>query len=235
MPRQPHFLHISTPAFPHARSRTRARSVDTDLFVRAPPSCARGSRSVRQDQQQADAKKRKVVDEALKAQKFPTELLAQLPTPGWGVPSQPKPSAEEQAAAEEEARKEAKRKARRDAAKPEAQAGMPRVFRRSHNLQVAVAPPVSAFQGGSAPVNADLQAFLQESLYGSGAKRMPSASVGSLRRAGAATNFGTAAPPPARATKPKKEKVDKAARLTGKVVSSSTTPLDRRAAKLSRG
>lgn len=173
------------------------------------------------------------MDEALKAQTFPSELLAQLPTVGWGAPSRSQPTAEEQEATKEAARREAKRKAKRQ--QPEAQVGMPKVFRRSHNLQVAVAPPVSAFQGGSAPVNADLQAFLQESLYGSGVKRTASASVGSLRRPGAATNFATAAPPPAKATKPKKGKLDKAARMTGQVVSSSTTPLDRRAAKLARG
>lgn len=173
------------------------------------------------------------MDEALKAQKFPTELLAQLPTAGWGTPSQSQTRAEEKEVDEAEARREAKRKAKRQ--QPEAQPGMPKVFRRSHNLQVAVAPPVSAFQGGSAPVNADLQAFLQESLYGSGTKRMASASVGSLRRPGAATNFATAAPQPGRPTKPKTEKVDKATRLTGQVVSSSTTAMDRRAAKLARG
>ena len=126
----------------------------------------------------AVAEKRKIVDEALKAEKFPAELLAQLPTAGWGAPSQQPKRAETEAA---EALPEKSKRRRRTEETP----GMPKVYRRSHNMEVAVAPPVAAFQGGVAPVSADLKAFLQESLYGEGVKRVASASSGSLRRPGA--------------------------------------------------
>ena len=183
----------------------------------------RSSRARRQEKQETAAEQRKVVSAALKSERFPTELLGQLPTAGWGAPAQPKRASEEEPAEAERGSKRARKR------RPEAKPGMPKVFRRSHNLEVAVAAPVNSFQSG-----ADLQAFLHEQLYGDRVKRTAGATFGSQRRAGAATNFGTAAPPPNRPTKPKKEKVDRATRLTGQVLSSTTTPLERRAAKLAR-
>jgi len=181
---------------------------------------------VRRDKKDATVKQRKVVDAALKSERFPSELLEQLPTAGWGVPPQPKRTAEEDAEAAKAEQKSKRGRKRR----PEAKPGMPTVFRRSHNLEVAVAPRSNTFAHG-----ADVQAFLQEQLYGSGVKRIASTSFSSLTRASAASNFATAAPLPNRVTKPKKEKVDPATRLTGRVMSASSTAMDRRAAKLMRG
>ena len=176
-----------------------------------------------------------------------------------GAPSQPKRTAEDDAEAAEAERKSKRGRKRQ----PEAKPGMPTVFRRSHNLEVAVAPRTYGVGHG-----AELQAFLQEQLYGAGVKRIASTSFSSLtrasarllrtpsragptalphpppcranppcviHRAGAATNFATAAPPPNRVTKPKKAKVDPATKLTGRVQSASSTAMDRRAAKLMRG
>ena len=78
--------------------------------------------------------------------------------------------------------RESKRAKRR---RPEAKPGMPKVYRRSHNLEVAVAPAVNAFKAGVGPVNSDLQSFMHEQLYGTGTKRIASASFSSMRRAGA--------------------------------------------------
>ena len=121
-------------------------------------------------------KQRKVVDAALKSERFPSELLEQLPTAGWGVPPQPKRTAEEDAEAAKAEQKSKRGRKRR----PEAKPGMPTVFRRSHNLEVAVAPRSNTFAHG-----ADVQAFLQEQLYGSGVKRIASTSFSSLTRASA--------------------------------------------------
>jgi len=187
---------------------------------------SQGSSRARRDKKQAAAKQRKVVSAALKSERFPSELLEQLPTAGWGVPSQLTQAADEEAEAAL-AERWSKRARKRQ---PEVRPGMPTVFRRSHNLEVAVAPKSNTFASG-----ADLQAFLQEQLYGSGVKRIASTSFSSLKRPRAAINFATAAPPPNRLTKPKKEKVDPATRLTGRVMSASSTAMDRRAAKLMRG
>ena len=214
---------------------------------------------MRKDKKEATAKQRKVVSAALKSERFPSELLSQLPVAGWGAPSQPKRTAEDDAEAAEAERKSKRGRKRQ----PEAKPGMPTVFRRSHNLEVAVAPRTYGVGHG-----AELQAFLQEQLYGAGVKRIASTSFSSLtrasarllrtpsragptalphpppcranppcviHRAGAARNFATAAPPPNRVTKPKKAKVDPATKLTGRVQSASSTAMDRRAAKLMRG
>ena len=103
-------------------------------------------------------------------------MLSQLPVAGWGAPSQPKPAAEDDA---EDAEAERKKKRGRKR-QPEAKPGMPTVFRRSHNLEVAVAPRTFGVGHG-----AELQAFLQEQLYGAGVKRIASTSFSSLTRAGA--------------------------------------------------
>ena len=184
------------------------------------------SSRVRKDKKEATAKQRKVVSAALKSERFPSELLSQLPVAGWGAPSQPKRTAEDDAEAAEAERKSKRGRKRQ----PEAKPGMPTVFRRSHNLEVAVAPRTYGVGHG-----AELQAFLQEQLYGAGVKRIASTSFSSLTRASAARNFATAAPPPNRVTKPKKAKVDPATKLTGRVQSASSTAMDRRAAKLMRG
>ena len=54
---------------------------------------------------------------------------------------------------------------------------MPTVFRRSHNLEVAVAPRSFGVAHG-----AELQAFLHEQLYGAGVKRISSTSFSALTR-----------------------------------------------------
>lgn len=178
------------------------------------------------DKKGATAKQRKIVSAALKSQRFPSELLSQLPVAGWGAPSQPKPTAEDDA---EDVDAERKRKRGRKR-QPEAKPGMPTVFRRSHNLEVAVAPRSFGVAHG-----AELQAFLHEQLYGAGVKRISGTSFSALTRPSAARNFATAAPPPNRVTKPKKAKVDPATKLTGRVQSASSTAMDRKAAKLMRG
>ena len=133
----------------------------------------------RRDKKEATAKERKIVSAALKSQRFPSELLSQLPVAGWGAPSQPKPAAEDDA---EDAEAERKRKRGRKR-QPEAKPGMPTVFRRSHNLEVAVAPRSFGVAHG-----AELQAFLHEQLYGAGVKRISSTSFSALTR--------PSAPPP---------------------------------------
>ena len=103
-------------------------------------------------------------------------------------------------------------------------------------MEVAVAPHAATYDSGMGRASADLQAFLQEQLHGSGVKRVPSATAFALRRPSAAANFATAAPPPAGVAKPKKKaKVDAMTRKTGQVLSTSTTAMERRAAKLARG
>ena len=89
------------------------------------------------------------------------------------MPSQPKPAAEDDA---EDAEAERKRKRGRKR-QPEAKPGMPTVFRRSHNLEVAVAPRSFGVAHG-----AELQAFLHEQLYGAGVKRISSTSFSALTR-----------------------------------------------------
>ena len=239
-----------------ARKRRSHRVPGACLPLARPKNTAHPHRTTahsraRRDKKEATAKQRKFVSAALKSERFPSELLSQLPTAGWGVPSQPKRSAKEDAEAAAAERKSKRGRKRQ----PEVKPGMPTVFKRSHNLEVAVAPRSNTFGHG-----ADLQAFLQEQLYGSGVKRIASTSFSSLTRAGAclrtssrawadslayppyrvtragaAGNFATAAPPPNRVTKPKKEKVDPATKLTGRVMSASSTAMERRAAKLMRG
>ena len=128
---------------------------------------------VRKDKKEATAKQRKVVSAALKSERFPSELLSQLPVAGWGAPSHPKPTDEDDA---EDADAERKRKRGRKR-QPEAKPGMPTVFRRSHNLEVAVAPRSFGVAHG-----AELQAFLHEQLYGAGVKRISGTSFSALTR-----------------------------------------------------
>ena len=42
---------------------------------------------MRKDKKEATAKQRKVVSAALKSERFPSELLSQLPVAGWGAPA----------------------------------------------------------------------------------------------------------------------------------------------------
>ena len=128
---------------------------------------------MRKDKKEATAKQRKVVSAALKSERFPSELLSQLPVAGWGAPSQPKRTAEDDAEAAEAERKSKRGRKRQ----PEAKPGMPTVFRRSHNLEVAVAPRTYGVGHG-----AELQAFLHEQLYGAGVKRIASTTFSSLTR-----------------------------------------------------
>lgn len=128
---------------------------------------------MRKDKKEATAKQRKVVSAALKSERFPSELLSQLPVAGWGAPSQPKRTAEDDAEAAEAERKSKRGRKRQ----PETKPGMPTVFRRSHNLEVAVAPRTYGVGHG-----AELQAFLHEQLYGAGVKRIASTTFSSLTR-----------------------------------------------------
>jgi hypothetical protein len=98
---------------------------------------------------------------------------------------------------------------------PEAKPGMPTVFRRSHNLEVAVAPRSFGVAHG-----AELQAFLHEQLYGAGVKRISGTSFSALTRpsvgggGSAVRGRGVPRPPPPTGPPPPPPRMPSRARPT---------------------
>ena len=175
-------------------------------------------------------KQRSIVSSELRsgADEFPTEILDQLP------PAEQPSAPEERRATREErsAPARARRQKKARAAASLEQAGMPRVVRSNDNVEYAVLDSVGT---GRAPVRQSVDKFVSEQMYGGRHKRSSAVTLAGLKpgsgaRFGAASNFTTAAAPPAADGPSRRQR--KRAREAVEERSTSTSLLDRVAARL---
>ncbi|KAL1503427.1 hypothetical protein AB1Y20_011916 [Prymnesium parvum] len=154
---------------------------------------ARAACGVRRPRRAAASWQRAAVTADLRAdERFPADLLAQLPASS-------SPSAA--AAAPSAAAHPKRRAAARDAPRRPPPAGLPQVVRTEHNVDVAVLPSSPSLPLPHAAVKQGLDVFLREALYGRRLRRASGAAIASLKpsrgRFGASAEFASAAPPAA--------------------------------------